>query len=372
LRDLGDLAGGKRHAEYAVALSPRDATYYYTLADLVNFTNAPLALAALEELLRDEDSLPPPQRTHLHFALGKAYADLGEVDRSFRHLLMANRIHRGRTPYNEAHSLAQLDRIKAAFPLEGFLPVRPDKGAGEEAIFIVGMPRSGSTLLEQILASHPKVAGIGELDLLDHAITAALGQGAYPEIVPRLGSAELERLASHYLEGIKHRAPTARRVTDKNLLNFRHCGLIHLALPRARILHIRRDPVDACLSGFSKLFTGTQYYNYDLAELGRYYRAYDRLMAHWEKVLPREALLTVQYEELVLRQEEETRRVLDFCGLEWDDACLSFERTRRTVRTASAAQVRQPIYRSAIARQRPSPNLIKPLTDQLGDLAKPR
>jgi hypothetical protein len=227
------------------------------------------------------------------------------------------------------------------------------------------MPRSGTTLVEQILASHPSVYGAGELtELVD--IVAGLGgpRGVFanfPENVRAMSRVQLRDLRTRYLERVSALAPAASRITDKMPANFRFAGLIHLALPNARIIHTRRDPIDTCLSCFSLLFSGDQPHTYDLGELGRYYRAYAALMEHWCGVLPQGVMIDVQYEELVTDFERQARRIVAHCGLDWDAACLDFHKTRRPVPTASAVQVRQPIYRTSIGRWQPCRDMLGPL-----------
>jgi hypothetical protein len=235
-------------------------------------------------------------------------------------------------------------------------------------LFILGMPRSGTTLVEQILASHSEVFGAGELRTFERSVGGLDGPdgapASFPEGVASLSAEQFRRLGAIYVEGVAPMA-SAQRITDKMPLNFLFIGLIHLALPNARIIHTRRDPVDTCLSCFSTLFTGEHRVAYELGELGRYYRAYERLMAHWRGVLPMGVMLEVTYEDLVADFDREARRIVAHCGLEWEDACFDFHLTRRPVRTASAAQVRQPIYKSSVGRWRPYKHLLRPLLEAL-------
>jgi hypothetical protein len=224
------------------------------------------------------------------------------------------------------------------------------------------MPRSGTTLVEQILASHPDVFGAGEIDDLTLLAEAM----PYPEGLPEASAEQLRALGASYVAGVRGRAGAALWITDKMPSNFYYVGLIRLALPNARIIHTRRDPVDTCLSCFSKLFVGVaQPFSYDLRELGRYWRQYDALMAHWRQVLPERAMLEIQYEELVADLETQARRLVAYCGLDWNDACLAFHETRRAVRTASAVQVRRPVYKSAVGRWRIYEEQLAPLIEEL-------
>jgi hypothetical protein len=237
-------------------------------------------------------------------------------------------------------------------------------------VFVFGMPRSGTTLVEQILASHPQVFGAGETD--DFARSAAgLGErtdnlALTPEAVSSIPGERLRDLGARYVERVARTAPAAARITDKTLENFRFVGLIHLALPNAKIIHVRRHPLDTCLSCFSKLFQGHLPYTYDLAELGRYYRLYEGLMAHWRRVTPPGVMLEVRYEDVVADLEGQARRILAHCGLDWDARCLDFHLTQRSVRTASATQVRQPIYDHSIGRWRAYASFLEPLIVELG------
>ena len=312
----------------------------------------------MEALLEDVENLPVEEQIHLHFALGKALADIREYEQSFRHQLQANALQRQQFTYDEIGAHTKIDRIRSAFTPEVMQSLTGVGDPSSLPVFIVGMPRSGTSLIEQILASHPRVFGAGELDLLGQLVIAGTSNGITRDWVQTLGP--------RYLSGIRALAPPRDRITDKMPSNFLFVGLIHIALPNARIIHARRNPVDTCLSCFSKLFAGEQQFAYDLGELGRYYRAYDRLMAHWRDVLPEGRMLEVDYEEVVADLEVQARRIIGYCGLEWNDACLEFHKTERAVRTASVMQVRQPIYRSSIGRWRPYARMLTPLLDALG------
>ncbi len=264
-----------------------------------------------------------------------------------------------------------MQRIRTIFNAE---LLSAKAGGGEPApapVFVVGMPRSGTTLIEQIIASHPKAAGAGELFDLDNIVQSLTGlnSGAlsFPEVVATMSGEQLRQVGARYVAAIRALAPAAERIADKMPWNFHFAGLIHLALPNARIIHARRDPVDTCLSCFSILFEGnSNQYTYDLVELGRFYRAYDSLMAYWRDVLPPGLMLEVQYEEVVGDLEKQARQIISHCGLDWDDACLDFHKTRRPVRTSSVAQVRKPIYRSSVGRWRPYREQLRPLLEELG------
>jgi tetratricopeptide (TPR) repeat protein len=377
LQQMGRLDEARLAFERAVGLEPRRPGFYCNLFDTKKITVGDRHLAALEALVRDAASLPGDDRIQLHFALGKALADVGEHQRSFDHFLEGNALKRRQVEHDEAAAMRMFERIRAVFGAE---LMRSKAGQGDPSslpVFILGMPRSGSTLIEQILASHPKILGGGErLDLRD--ALNSFGEAAsvalpFPEVFVVATGEELRRLGTGYLDRLNAAAGAAdlwQRITDKMPANFRLVGLIHLALPNARIVHTCRDPVDTCLSCFSTLFGGDQPFAYDLGELGRYYRFYSSLMEHWRRVLPEGVMLDVQYEELIADFEPQARRMVAHCGLEWHDACRAYDKTTRPVKTASSAQVRRPIYRSSVGRWRPDADTLKPLLDGLGpDLA---
>jgi tetratricopeptide (TPR) repeat protein len=375
LQILGRADEARQAIEAALALAPQRIELYHLLIDRKRFTdpNDP-HLAAMQALAGDIGAYGPADQANLHFSLAKAYEDLGEPARAFRHLRDANALKRGEVAYDEAETLRGLARIADAFTPALFERWR---GAGEPSavpVFIVGMPRSGTTLIEQILAGHGHVFAGGELEDFPRAllrVTAPdelLGGAplALPADVARLSRDQLRALGVDYLAALSALAPAAPRVTDKLPLNFLHAGLIHLALPGARIVHVQRDPIDTCLSCFTKNFVGDQPYSYELGELGRYYRAYETLMAHWRRVLPAGVLLDVRYEDVIDDLEGQARRLIAHCGLAWDEGCLAFHRIERPVRTASASQVRQPLYRSAVGRWRAYGALLAPLLAALG------
>jgi len=364
---LGKLAQAIQAFEKEIALAPRRAVGFLNLATSRRFTAEDPYFAAMKQLARDIASLEPEEQIRLHFALGKAFADVGDRRQSFQHLLQGNALKRQQIDYDEAKALTRLKRIQAVFTAE---LLREKKGLGEPSpvpVFIIGMPRSGTTLIEQILASHPKVFGAGELRELGRLTTSItrLDGSEFPESVPAMSGEQFRQLGENYLRAVGHMAPAAKRITDKMPANFALAGLIHLALPNARLIHVRRDPRDTALSCFSILFTAGQDHTYDLAELGRYYRGYQALMEHWGEVLPEGVMLDVQYEEVVLDLETQARRIVAHCGLEWDDRCLTFYRTERSVRTASATQVRQPIYRNSVGRWRDYEDVMQPFVQAL-------
>jgi len=377
LQSLGRIDEARRTFEAAIALAPRQASRYHSLSACKRFSAGDPYLAAMEALAAEADKLPEDDRMQLHFALAKALGDVGEHRRSLGHLLTANALKRRQLTYDEVTTLQRFERIHTVFT-PGLMDkslIHDRRGLEESSpvpIFVVGMPRSGTTLIEQILASHTKVSGAGELADFRQSADAVMGGVAYPEAVPSLSAGQLRQIGARYLAGLRRKFPGAEWVVDKMPTNFLFAGLIAQALPNARIIHTRRDPADTCLSCFSLLFKGDLPFTYDLAELGRYYRAYERLMAHWRAVLPPGVMLEMPYEGLIADLEGQARNLVAHCGLEWDPACLSFDKTDRVVLTASSAQVRQPIYRSSIGRWRPYQDMLGPLFEALGyDPASP-
>ena len=369
LKNLGGLADARWAVERAIKLRPRNSSQFLNLCDLRHFRPGDPYLAAMEELARNIALLPVKQQIEMHFALAKAYEDVGRGDDSFQQLLSGNALKRRQIAYDEAATLRGFERIRAAFTPE---LIRTLQDVGEPSsvpLFIVGMPRSGTTLIEQILASHPLVFGAGELPNLGKAAAKIRTAGGrispFPEVMLNISSEHMKRLGAHYVTEISQLAPTAAHVTDKMPSNFFFVGLIHLALPNARIIHAVRDPVDTCISCFSKLFAAVQHHTYDLAELGRYYRRYQALMEHWHRILPPGRILDVRYEDVVADLEGQSRRILVHCGLEWDARCLAFHETERSVHTASATQVRRPIYSSSIGRWRAHEPFLRPLIAEL-------
>jgi tetratricopeptide (TPR) repeat protein len=360
---LGRFDEARVLLEKAMALSPNKAGCYEALVRYSPITIEDHHFAAMRKLAANPASLSEIEQIDLHFALGKAFADVGEHQRSFDHILAANALKRRQIKFDEEKSLEQFERIRSVFTSE----LLCDKaGLGDPSdlpVFIFGMPRSGTTLIEQILASHPKVFGAGELREVQRLAARIRGpEGpSYPDLVPTMSADELRRFGAGYIAAVRSKAAQAARITDKMLGNFMFAGLIHLALPNARMIHTRRDLRDVAFSCFSVHFEIGHQYTYDLSELGRHCCAYAQLMQHWRTVLPEGAILEVQYEELVADLEHQARRIVTHCGLEWDDACLSFHETERSVRTASAAQVRRPIYRSSIGRWRPHEARLQPL-----------
>jgi tetratricopeptide (TPR) repeat protein len=358
----------------AIDLAPETALYYRNFTQAKRLSADDRHYVALERLMERGDTFAPGDQSQLHFAFAQALSDTDQRQRAFTHVLRANALYRQSIQYDEAATL-NLFRSLPAYLSPQVLGSRSNVGnPSESPVFVVGMPRSGSTLIEQILASHPDVFGAGERPEFGQALVKALTSAQDASnciVIDALEHARPEQLAAlgtDYLRRIAEAMPATRgfrRVVDKYPFNFMNVGLIHLALPNARFIHSRRAPVETCLSIFSRIFHDVPF-GYDLGELGRYYQAYDALMAHWRDVLPEGVMLEVQYEELVGDLEGTARRMIAHCGLDWDERCLQFHRTRRQVTTASALQVRQPIYQTSLRPWRPDASVLEPLYEGLG------
>lgn len=349
--------------DLAVESFPQSASAWFNRSDLVKFKAGDPAIAKMEGLLAAEQAPSAISQMLLHFALGKVYLDIGDSDAAFDHLNQGNAMKRATFHFDHEKTGAWLASIAEAFSQDVFTKF---KGAGADSdlpIFVVGMPRSGTTLIEQILASHPDVQGGGELKLFQNA---SMVFGELPGLLSNVSPADVTGIGETYLAGVLPMAEGRKHLVDKMPANFIHAGLIHLALPNARIINSRRNPVDTCLSCYTKLFQSEQAFAYDLAELGHFNRDYRKLMDHWRAVLPAANLLDVDYEAVVEDTEAQVRRILEFAGLPWNDACLEFYRTKRPVRTASVNQVRKPIYKTSSGRWRKHAANLKPLLDALG------
>jgi tetratricopeptide (TPR) repeat protein len=366
LLEQGEIDAAFAAFDAAIGLAPKRGAFHRMLVNTGRVAADSPAMARLEALAAE--ALPETDRMQVHFALGAVYAETGDAEKSFAHLLQGNRLKRCRTSYDEAATLALFDRVMGVFT-RGFLQARHGAGTiSDVPIFVVGMPRSGTTLVEQILASHPRVHGAGELRDLPRLVSqleTEAPETPFPELATTLSGEALARLGAAYLQGVKAHAAASTHIVDKLPDNFLRIGLIRLILPGAKIIHVLRDPVETCLSCFSKLFTDDQPYTYDLGELGRYYRAYRVMMAHWRNILPPDTLLEIRYEDIVADLEGQARRLLSQCGLSWDDRCLAFHDHRRVVRTASAAQVRRPLYASSVGRWHAFAERARPLLDAL-------
>ena len=371
LKTAGRQDDGIAAYRNAIAMQPALGEAYWSLANLKTVNFSPDDIAAIRAALARDD-LSDDDRLHFEFALGKALEDAGSYEESFAHYASGNRIRLSITPYRAIENTAYVRRSKALYTPEFFAARTSAGSALPDAIFIVGMPRAGSTLLEQILASHPLVEGTMELPDISSIARDLIGRRdrdeapRYPAVVAELTHAQLHALGERYLAQTRvQRKTDAPYFIDKMPNNFLHVGLVHLMLPNARIIDARRHPLACCFSNFKQHYARGQTFSYALEDIGRYYRDYVELMAHFDRALPGR-VLRVFYEQLIDDTEAEVRRLLDFCGLPFDERCLRFYENERAVRTASSEQVRQPIYRRGVDHWKHYEPWLGPLKEALG------
>ena len=368
LGQTGDLEAARSHFRKAIELKPDYAEAYYNFSGNQKFKAGDPVIAQVLQMIA-KGGWSRADRCFLHFAAGKMLDDTGDHDRAMGHYLEGNAAKGAR--FEPEIEQRQLAAIRQVFTRE-LLEARAGEGDPSELpVFIVGMPRSGTSLAEQILASHPAVHGAGELpDIGSIAGTLpqyAEGKAPYPHCVPALEPKTVKGFAEAYLGRLRGLAPGAERVVDKLPLNFRHVGLIALMFPKARILHCRRDPLDTCLSCYFQNFTNGQDYAFDLVHLGLFYRWYRDMMAHWQAVLPGR-LYSLDYEAVIAEPEAQARALLAHCGLDWHPACADSHKTARPVMTASRWQVRQPLYKTSVKRWQRYEKHLGPLVEALGDV----
>jgi len=357
----------------SIERAPELGEAFWSLANLKTFRFSPQQTQSMREQLAG-GKLSADDRFHFEFSLGKALEDAGEYEESFAHYHEGNRLRRQMIRYDADENAAHVGRSKKLFTAE-FFAARSGVGCqAPDPIFVVGLPRSGSTLIEQILASHSQVEGTMELP--DVAMLARVVGGrttrsagsAYPRALEKFSGVELRELGERYLSQTRIQRKTPAPIfIDKMPNNFAHVGLIHLMLPNAKIVDARRHPLGCCFSGFKQHFARGQNFTYDLGEIGRYYRDYVELMAHFDAVLPGR-VHRVLYENMVEDTEGEVRRLLDYCGLPFEEAVLRFHENQRAVRTASSEQVRQPIFKEGVDHWRHFEPWLAPLKEALGDV----
>lgn len=341
--------------EQAIALRPDfDGPYSGICTTLLAQDNLAALAAHLELMEQLFERANETARMYLAFEMGKAFDRLDQYNKAFSYTALANRIKMQPYDYRIDRDLQYLESIMDIFDQERLDRFSGCGCADETPIFIVGMPRSGTSLVEQILASHPDVHGGGELGFLPALLN--------PYVFHRMGCDDFVAVGNAYVQSLKGLSKV-RHITDKRPLNFMYAGLIRIALPGAKIIHCRRDPVDTCLSCFRQNFQGLYFCN-SLDHLGRYYRRYERVMQHWDTTLPQE-IFTIRYEDLVHRPEANIRNLLDFCGLPWNNDCVNFHRSERIIHTASQDQVLKPIYDSSVARWKKYQHLLSPLLSAL-------
>jgi tetratricopeptide (TPR) repeat protein len=371
LKTMGEREAAIGEYRTAAAARPGYGDAWWSLANLKTYAFTAAELATM----RAAEAAPATEqadRLHLCFALGKAYEDRREYQTSFDYYARGNALKRAGSRYRP--ELQELNtRLQSAVCTRELFERHRGSGApAPDPIFIVGLPRSGSTLIEQILASHSQVEGTHELADVPRIVAGLQGREApaeqprYPGVLAQLSTADLQRLGEGYLKDTRIYRTERAYFIDKMPNNFRHIGLIHLMLPNAKIIDARREPMACCFGNLKQLFAHGQEFTYSIEDIARYYRSYLELMRHWDAVLPGR-VLRVQHEELVDDLQANVRRVLDYCGLAFEPACIEFHKTARSIRTASSEQVRQPIYREGLEQWRHYEPWLTPLRDALGD-----
>jgi len=373
LKTIGDQAGALQAYRAAIREKPDFGEVYWSMANLKVFKFEKHEVKAMERALERDDLKPSPE-IHFRFALGKAYEDRRDFDRAWHYYHSGNQLQRTQIKYDLNEFELRQSKIMEVFNQE-FLAERAGQGCkAPDPIFIVGLPRSGSTLIEQILASHSQVEGTAELPILSK-IAGSIGRYRrdnvqYPEAVRDLRAKDLKAYGEQYLADTRrHRSTDRPHFTDKLPNNFSHIGLGSVILPDAKIINTRRHPLDSCLGAYKQLFGQGQNFTYDMFEIAEYYRQYHSMMTHWHSALPGK-ILDVHYEDTVNDLEGQVRQVLEFCGLPFEDQCLKFYTTERAVKTASSEQVRQPIYRGALGKWRRYEKHLGVWQDALDDIIR--
>lgn len=367
-RRMGRLDQAEQQFREAIELKPDYGEAYQGLAEMKRFESDDPLFSKISEQLANP-ALPDEMRSYFHFSAGLLFDGIGQYKEAFEHFTKGNQLTGRNFDTAGFRSLAK-DIVYASSPSEA----KRHQSIGLDTqvpVFIIGMPRSGTTLIEQILASHSSVFGAGELNdikmIAGQAHSLSSIKAAYPEYLSGLNSAALLRMASEYLKRVQNMAGDDRitRIIDKHPLNFQFVSMIFSMFPHARIIHTIRDPLDTCLSCFFQNFTKGQDYSFDLSTLGHFYNDYQRLMEHWESVYPGR-ICHVKYETVLAQQESETRRMLDFLGLDFEASCIDFHKTQRKVSTASFMQVRQPIYKTSQNRWMNYRNELRELAEIIG------
>ncbi len=362
LLDLGDVAGANDRFVRALAADPRSIGGWVGLTQVRRFTAGDPALDAMDALLATPALQMREERILLLFALGKAHLGAGNDARAFAAYAEGNRLRRETIAYDVGNDERRADAIVDAVGADTLARLAGSGAPAARPIIVMGMPRSGTSLVEQILASHPDIDGAGELALARTIIEA---RAPYPAGVAALDAGDMARFGTAYAAALDARTPPGLRAVDKMPSNFLYAGLLHRMLPKAKLVFCSRDPLDNGLSLYTALFSGRQDFAYDLGEIGRYYNAHRRVVAHWRRVLPADAWFEIRYEDVVTDFDATVRRLLDFCDVPWDERCRRFYETPRKVTTASRIEVRQPLYRSSIGRAQRYAAYLAPLIDTL-------
>ena len=367
LLNSGRLGEAESSYRRALDIKPDFAEAHWHLANIKTFSDYDNDIKAMEDTYA-KPGMSDEQRMHLAFGLGKSFEDLQQYEKAFGFFLTGNSIKRGTYDYSIEDVEGSFENLKNIFSKDLFTKHQRADPSDETPVFVLGMIRSGTTLVEQILASHPDVHGGGELEYLSRIVVSNfsnINDAKFNDAVDQASTSHFSNSGGEYIDQIRELSASARFITNKLPVNFRLIGMIRLMLPNAKIIHCCRDKRDTCLSIFKNFSSSDRlYYAYEMSELGQYYNLYSDLMNHWHSVLP-EFIYDIHYEDLVADQEGETRALLEYCGLEWDDTCMVFHRTDRPVHTASSAQVRKPIYTESVQSWTRYENWLSPLLEIL-------
>jgi tetratricopeptide (TPR) repeat protein len=368
LRFKGDISGAEKLHREVIELEPNNYQACYSLSQLRRFKTSDAPIKLLE---RCQQQLEPGDNGHimLHYAIGKIYEDIGNYHQAFDHYSQGAAIKRQQRPYNISQDVELMKTVVEFSDAQPALHPSPTETHEQTPIFIVGLPRTGTTLVERILASHSKVVSGGELNAFPMALLEAGGkpiaaglEGLDQNLVKSLTPKTLKDLASRYLQLANNYVNEAPIFVDKLPYNFLYCGLILHAFPHAKIVHVNRNPFDAALSNFKMLFDRGYEYSYCLKDTADFISAYNQLMLQWKSRFP-EQIYSIEYEHLVSSQEQQTRKLLAFCQLDWDPECLNFHQNNSVSQTASASQVREPIYSRSVDLWRKFETQLTPLLD---------
>ena len=368
LRTLGDFESAEQNLDHAISLNPIDYESHKIRSDIRQQTPADNHVETLEKLV-DSDIDEKKAKVHICYALAKELEDLGESERSFHYLKMGSDIRRRYMQYNVQRDLDTFASLQKTFNADLFKNTRGGD-SNSEAIFVLGLPRTGTTLVERVLSSHSDVFAAGELNNFALQMTNLVrAEGTNEkidrdELIALSAKLNFSKLGEAYIKSTRPLTGHTARFIDKMPLNYLYVGLIHLALPNSKIIILQRDPMDTCYAIYKQLFVDAYPFSYDLKDLAKYYAAYHELMEHWNTVLPG-VIHTIKYEEVVNDLEKETRRLLEYCGLEWQAQCLQFHENKEASTTASTAQVRQPVYQSSVGKWRNYEKQLQPIVEIL-------
>ena len=367
-RMIGELGEAEQNFDKAIELNPHDYRAYYARSDLKKWSTTDNHIGQMEKLLKNGIK-DWRGEVSVHFALAKEYEDITDYDNAFVHVKSACDMQRRHTRYSVDDDIAAMHRITIVHTAEaisslgdGYITVEP--------IFIVGLPRTGTTLVDRILSSHSSVYSAGELNNFTVQLVNVIQGSKNTQKIPKLQMVEKaleinpQVLGKSYLESTRPKTGHTPRFIDKFPFNYLNCGMLRAALPGAKIILLERNPMDTCFAMYRMMFMGIYPFSYDLDELGKYYISYRALADHWQQVLA-DSIHVVRYETLVQDTENEIRKLLDYCALEWEDSCLNFHENKSASTTASAVQVRQPIYTSSIGKWRRYEKQLAPLAENL-------